>query len=605
MIFTPSPKQRKPGFTLIELMIVCAIMSLLAAILIPGLIRSRERARKAGIESAQEASKIAAPPPVDLARRSEMARGALPVIEAADIKMSLAAHHQRLGMDVYTRYEATYEGHFVIERRAKSDEPVFLDFQFPAGTTEARNVSLTLSSDGTKTEPEGLVFDQKGIVWAGQLPGKGPVSVDVSFIAQGRDRFEYSLPPARRIKSLEIRLMHNGASSITVPDYGLQPTSMNDREFIWQFGNLVTDRPIVLELPGAQSPLGRLMLISKLVGLAVLLFGAGFWYLAELYEVGRLNNFRLGHFLLLALTYSLFFVIFAVIGFHGDKTLYFNILIAAIFSLPLLILHVSRVIDSNFALTRTLPLALFTLGIVLAGVYGGVYRDYIFIGATFIVIAFVTLTFRRWSALRDAYVKERENSVGELIDALDKTMREARELDGRVSETIASTKSAQFTELIAELKGKRTSLAELFNECDGVALDWTHMLTIKEAGLREMRRVSLQEHAPLLNAKIAMILHSINSILADLGGSREQAKISAEAPHEGTIHCLACSAVIEHSAFCPHCGTAQPRVITCAQCGTPFSLPLHMVNKESLNNDLFCMACGERQIIAAPVVPSP
>ncbi|MCB0069089.1 MAG: prepilin-type N-terminal cleavage/methylation domain-containing protein, partial [Caldilineaceae bacterium] len=58
------------------------------------------------------------------------------------------------------------------------------------------------------------------------------------------------------------------------------------------------------------SPAAQLV---RRAGLAVLLFGAGFWYLAELRRPGCLDRFRLGQFLLLALTFSLFFVAFAVL----------------------------------------------------------------------------------------------------------------------------------------------------------------------------------------------------------------------------------------------------------------------------------------------------
>jgi prepilin-type N-terminal cleavage/methylation domain-containing protein len=592
-------RNRRCGFTLIELMIVCAIISLLAAFLIPSFIKARERARKARLQSTGEvAQRNLIHPPVDLSRRNEMAKAALPVFDLATMKMSLSAHHQRLGMDVYTRYEATYAGHFVVSRPDNGEEPVFLDFQFPLGTTEARDVSLTFSCDGKKGEPGGLVFDQKGIVWSGSLPGTGPVAVDVSFIAQGRDRFHYCIPPAGRIKSMEILIGRAGASSISLPDYGLQPTSMNDRELIWQFNNLVTDRAIIIELPGAQSPLGRTMLLSKLVGLAVLLFGAGFWYLAELYEAGRLNNFRLGHFLLLALTYSLFFIIFAVISFHGENTLYFNIYISAVLSLPLLILHVSRIIDTKFALTRTLPLALFTLGIVLVGVYGGASRDFIFIGATFVVIAFVTLTFRRWSSLRDAYVRQLEKNVAEIIEALGEKISEARRVDSRASEALAIKEIGHSSELRKELLERRKSLSELFKEFEGITLDGAQMVTIKDSGSREARRISLQDRALLLREKVSQMLQSIHSLLVSLDDSRKQAEITAKASPEGQIHCIACSASIERSPFCPQCGTAQPRVIICTKCGDPFSIPLHLVKKGAMDHPLFCLSCGEQQIVS-------
>ncbi len=581
------------GFTLIELMIVCAIFSLLAAIIIPSFIRARERARKASTQSAAEvAEKAPVLPSVDMARRNEMTKSALPIFDTADIRMSLSATHQRLGMDVYTRYEASYKGHFVILHPEESDEPVLLDFQFPAGTAEARDVSLIFSYGDKKEEPRGLLFDRKGIIWAGPLPGEGPVTVDVSFVAQGRDRFEYSLPPAQRIKSIQIIMEHSGAAQIFIPDYGLQPTAANDKELTWKFDSLVTNRSIVIDLPGAQSPLGRAMLLSKLVGLAVLLFGAGFWYLAELYEAGKLNDFRLGHFLLLALTYSLFFVIFAVMGFHGEKALYLNIGVAMVFSLPLLVLHVSRVIDMNFALTRTLPLALFTLGIVLVGVYGGNYRDYIFIGAAFIIVAFVTLTFRQWSALRDAYVKDLEDAASEPLNELAPQIKEVRKLSDNAEFVLNGKETESMKQYNESIVEAHQALGSILNEYYAIVAQKEKLATIKDRNEHRETRRLIHDNVQQLKAKIPTALEPVKSLITNLLKAQEAEKAPITPAPEGKAHCISCSALIEHTPFCPRCGTAQPRVGSCKKCGSPFSIPVHLIEKKALESSLFCQNCG-------------
>ncbi|MBI5883808.1 MAG: hypothetical protein HZB91_11980, partial [Elusimicrobia bacterium] len=179
----------------------------------------------------------------------------------------------------------------------------------------------------------------------------------------------------------------------SIPQYGLQPTSIEGASVSWASTNLVSDRDIIVEIPEARGPLGKVSLLFRFVGLAVLLFGAGFWYMNEKLSPGRLDNFGWGNFTLLTLTYCLFFVNFAVLGYHGDIETWPALAAAALTSLPLLVLHVSRLIDLRFALTRTLPLAGLTLGLVVNGVYGGGVRDYVFMGAAYIVIAYLALTF--------------------------------------------------------------------------------------------------------------------------------------------------------------------------------------------------------------------
>ena len=74
-------------------------------------------------------------------------------------------------------------------------------------------------------------------------------------------------------------------------------------------------------------------------------------------------------------------------------------------SLPLLGLHVARVMDRDFALTRAMPLALFTLAMVINVVYGGWARDYVFMGAAAAGFAFVTATLPAAKELMPAECK--------------------------------------------------------------------------------------------------------------------------------------------------------------------------------------------------------
>src|SRR6185295_18293353 len=72
-------------------------------------------------------------------------------------------------------------------------------------------------------------------------------------------------------------------------------------------------------------------------------------------------------------------------------------------SQPLLVIHLARVFDPRFAARLGLPLSLFTLGGVVAGVYLEGQRPYVFLGVGMIAIAVLTLTYRRWTAQRQAW----------------------------------------------------------------------------------------------------------------------------------------------------------------------------------------------------------
>ena len=99
----------------------------------------------------------------------------------------------------------------------------------------------------------------------------------------------------------------------------------------------------LVDLPGAESALGRLVVLVRFMALSLLLFGAGFWYMTEQRFPGALENFRWGHFLLLATNYLLFFLIFAVVIYQGHTSLLIALLIAAAGSVPLLATHLARI----------------------------------------------------------------------------------------------------------------------------------------------------------------------------------------------------------------------------------------------------------------------
>ena len=154
----------------------------------------------------------------------------------------------------------------------------------------------------------------------------------------------------------------------------------------------------VLEFPAGTSPLGRVILALQLAGVAVLLFGAGFWYLSEGQTPGRLDDFRWGHFLLLALNYSLFFAIFAVLGYRGSSA--FALTVAAVVSLPLLMLHVVRITNASFAFGRVLPLAMLTSTTVVGGVFLDRQRPLVLLAAAVLLIVFLTVSYGSWLAGR-------------------------------------------------------------------------------------------------------------------------------------------------------------------------------------------------------------
>ena len=378
--FVRSRTQR--AFTLVELLVVVCMIALLSSVSIPVISKVQDAKRNSAVK--KEAAKAREDFSIDPTANR-------PIFDRIEFDLDLDTTDHQLGLEVYSRYALRCSGQVEFRNPSSRSETVALAIPFPRGTLEAWDVFLHLP-DGS--EPPEVTYNERGIFWETQLTAGESLTADVAFTALGREQFEYMLPPAHRLRSVDLTLDTSDIPFHSIPDYALQPTSADSGKFAWSFKNLVSERHLIVELPGAQSPTSRLAVLFRFIGLAVLLFGAGFWYLSEQYKPGVTTGFRWSHFLLLATIYSLFFIIFSVIVARGQIPLIPAILISSAASLPLLVIHVSRIIDRRFAIFHVLPMAVLSLGVVIAGVYGGGARDYLFIALLVIGVAYLTITYK-------------------------------------------------------------------------------------------------------------------------------------------------------------------------------------------------------------------
>lgn len=416
---------KRRAFTLIELMVVVAIIGILAAVVLPRVLSVARKDNGAAPQAPKaepaEQAPIRAASTVE-GPDGEPAEAAAPEVLAADFDAALKVFYVLADGAVDTRYTARLAGDVLIKPRVDDASILDLSIPFPQGISDARGVRLQIKVldkgpfelDAIKKGGDGFFDDKasaeaqysvKGIRWKGAVPAGGAVALRLRYETDGGEAFRARLIDSGRCRRFKLRLLVENASDLSFPspDKALRRTRVEEvkgsdgqvgTRVIWECQDLVTELPIVVELPSSLSPLGRILLLLKLAGLAIFLFGAGFHYLSEGYRPGQLDDFTWSHFLLVAVTYFLFFPVFAVCEERTGA--YAAAGLGAAASLPLLVFHLARFTDLRFALTRGLPLALVTLACVLSGVYLTEHRVYVFTGAGVLVVAYLTLDLRSW-----------------------------------------------------------------------------------------------------------------------------------------------------------------------------------------------------------------
>lgn len=531
---------KRRAFTLMELMIVVAIFAIISAILVPNFVKARQR----GLHKQAEARKEAPVP----------RGGQLPVLERGQIELQLTPRSRQQGME--TGYEVTYQGVFQVTPVSLT-APTRLEFWFPREASSVREASLEFLAGGRRYEPEKVVYTSQRVVWIGPLP-LNLEQVQLSYVAAGREQLVYDLPEAARLGTLDLSVTGD-LSRASVASWSLQPTETRPGRLCWHFSNLVSRLPIAFELE--PSPLARVGTLFRLTGLAVLLFGLGLWYLAELYRPGALSQFRLGGFFLLALSYSTFFMIFAVLGFHQDVSLLTAFWVSLVCWAPPLVMHVAHVVDRRFAVRLALPLGVFTLLLVVNGVYGGPWRDYVYVASAVGCVAFLTTTYQRWLRIRAEGAALRHGKLEALRAEFRARLDEARALQERAELALADSDPPRLEPTRRALSGLQDSF-------------------LQGLGQAERDAESLKSCSHVLAGRV----EAMSRALARLE------KLRAERPAEQAEGCcMACGQAGMTGRFCPGCGQRSPQRVSCSGCGTPLVLPVHLWSQDP---PLHCPGCG-------------
>ena len=544
--------RRLRAFTLIELMIVVALIAVLSAILVPNFIRAREKARLNS--QARAAATQPAPRP----------NGNPPVLESADLSMTLDVKPLRVGLDVANRFQLQHQGTF--HWSAGGPGPRLVLFELPAGVDQVEGLLVQYRRGQEWVEPDNAVYGHDFVAW--EAPERAfPLETRLTYGARGADRLAYFWPGASKICQLQASLTMSPDAQAVLPLGSLRPTEQDGDRYTWVLGNVLAPAPIEVELSAVDSPLGQAGRLFRLTGLALLLFGAGFWYLAELYRPGSLKNFGFGSFLLLALTYSSFFVSVAVLSLDGRLSTSSYLALSMALCLPLLAFHVRQLVDSRFAFTRAFPLAVVTLSLVLLGVYGGAWRPIGFLSLTLLVLGFLTATYRPFRRT----LEQRELGRQLALAAAGQRLTEVKKQALR-----------QESAILMRLEGGQSKLGETrANHLRACAKALRHGLDLGTGGSAE----SLEWAISNLSKELESAREAMHQVQEFEQETRHQKAA------EQARHCCFCGAAAPGRSYCGDCGSKLPVVKACSGCQAEVLIPAHLL---STGQAYHCSGCGQR-----------
>ncbi|MFO1513420.1 MAG: prepilin-type N-terminal cleavage/methylation domain-containing protein [Verrucomicrobiota bacterium] len=277
----------RPAFTLIELMVVVALIALLAALLLPALSAAKKKALRSSMNSATAPSTTAQ----TVARQvfAESPGRALATVKTFSATVSL-----KPGLSVGTTqpesiYTAQLETKFQAFNPAGQGECEVL-LPLPPQIISLANLEATVNSHASTT----VEIRGDKLVWFGVL-SKEPTPMTIGYSAVGKGLYNLQTPPGSILDAFHIDLTAVG-SDVRMLELSLQPTKYargnGQTVYTWDYKNLLFGRPIALDVLGI-APIDRLGELTWLGPASVVIFGLLLGLVAHAFAINNFDRWML------------------------------------------------------------------------------------------------------------------------------------------------------------------------------------------------------------------------------------------------------------------------------------------------------------------------